>query len=87
MIRLLGTVQTLDSAPSSAQHFSMSTKGEKSPSESDAKTVTIAAEEDDVFGPEEDHDIQYKTLSWQVRDAVVFCHPYRHALRSMSRSS
>ncbi|KZT74778.1 amino acid transporter [Daedalea quercina L-15889] len=37
---------------------------EKHPSEgSDAKVVAVDVE--DVFGPEDDHDIHYKTLSWQ----------------------
>jgi hypothetical protein len=27
---------------------------------------------DDVFGAEEGHQIQYKTLSWQVRSLLIF---------------
>lgn len=34
---------------------------------SEEGTQHVAFEEQDVFGPEEDHEIQYKTLSWQVR--------------------
>ena len=40
-----------------------------------------------VFGPEDDHDIQYKTLSWQVCGTSVYCRTSRHAPGSMLRSS
>ncbi|KAH9937531.1 transmembrane amino acid transporter protein-domain-containing protein [Fomitopsis serialis] len=42
----------------------MSSVGEKSLSEVSG-VKGVVAETEDVFGPEDDHDIQYKTLSWQ----------------------
>ncbi|KAI0932395.1 hypothetical protein AcV5_004366 [Taiwanofungus camphoratus] len=40
---------------------------------SEEGTQHVAFEEQDVFGPEEDHEIQYKTLSWQFVSLLMIC--------------
>jgi hypothetical protein len=55
---------------------------EKGVPATDQRQATTA---DDVFGAEEGHQIQYKTLSWQVCYLAGFVSAYNHPyMRSLS---